>query len=55
MSPLAFLLVALVLSLGGSFVLWLRSRKPTSLRSSIDTFRREMDALSPPPDQSTEL
>jgi hypothetical protein len=47
-SPLAFLLVALVISLVGSFALWLRSRKPRSLRSSIDTFKREMDALQPP-------
>ncbi|MEY2433414.1 MAG: hypothetical protein QOC92_3139 [Acidimicrobiaceae bacterium] len=47
MSPIAFLLVALVISLLGSMVLWLRARKPTSLRSSIDTFKREMDALSP--------
>ena len=45
--------LSLLISLLGSLALWLRSRKPTSLRSSIDTFRREMDALSPP-DQSRE-
>jgi hypothetical protein len=48
MTPVAFLLVALLLSLLGSTVLWLRSRKPTSLSSGIDSFRREMQALSPP-------
>jgi hypothetical protein len=47
MNALVFLLVALLLSLLGSIVLWLRNRKPTSLHSSIDSFRREMNALSP--------
>jgi hypothetical protein len=50
LTALAFLLVALVLSAAGSLVLVLRQRKPTTLQSSIESFRREMDALAPPPD-----
>jgi hypothetical protein len=49
-TALAFLLIALVLSAVGSLVLWLQHRKPTSLESSIDSFRREMKALSPESD-----
>jgi hypothetical protein len=44
---LAFLVVAVLLSILGSMVLWLRTRKPTSLEHGIDSFSREMDALSP--------
>jgi hypothetical protein len=46
-SALVFLLVALAVSAVGSSILWLRSRKPTSLQSSIDAFNREMRALRP--------
>jgi hypothetical protein len=31
----------------GSFLLWLRYRKPTSLHHGIDSFSKEMQALSP--------
>lgn len=48
MSALAFLLFAVLVSAVGSAVLVLRQRKPTGLRSSIESFRREMDALAPP-------
>lgn len=48
MSALGFLLFAVVVSAIGSAVLVLRQRKPTSLQSSIEGFRREMDALAPP-------
>jgi hypothetical protein len=48
MSALAFLLVALLLSGIGSAVLVLRNRRPTSVESGIDEFRREMSALAPP-------
>ncbi|HUF31787.1 MAG TPA: hypothetical protein VMN58_01105 [Acidimicrobiales bacterium] len=44
---LAFLVVAMLLSILGSFVLWLRHRKPTSLEHGIDSFSREMGALAP--------
>ena len=47
MSALVFLLIALALSIGGSVVLWLRHRKPSSLEHTIDAFSREMQALSP--------
>lgn len=47
MDPIAFLLIAVVISVVGSLVLYLRSRTPTSLDSGIDNFRREMQALAP--------
>jgi hypothetical protein len=45
--PIAFLMIAVVISVVGSLVLYLRSRTPTSLDSGIDNFRREMQALAP--------
>ena len=48
MGAVAFLLVVVVLSALGSAVLVLRQRKPTGVHNSIDSFRREMDALAPP-------
>ena len=47
MTGLLFLSIALVLSLVGSAVLWLRHRKPRSLDHGISSFQREMQALSP--------
>ena len=47
MSGLAFLLIALVISVIGSLILWLRSRRPRGVTSAIDEFRREMQALAP--------
>jgi hypothetical protein len=47
-NALVFLLIALVLSGIGSAVLVLRNRRPTSVESGIDEFRREMNALAPP-------
>ena len=47
MSPVAFLLLAVVISVVGSAVLYLRSRTPTSLEAGIDNFQREMQALAP--------
>jgi hypothetical protein len=44
---LAFLLVAGLLILVGSMVLWLRERKPSSMESGIEEFSREMKALAP--------
>lgn len=49
MGAVAFLLVAVVLTGLGSAILLLRQRKPTGVHNSIDSFRREMDALSPVP------
>ncbi|MGI8792593.1 MAG: hypothetical protein ACR2H3_05365 [Acidimicrobiales bacterium] len=48
MSNLLYLGIAVVLSAGGIGVLWARNRRPTSLESSIEDFRRELRALSPP-------
>lgn len=47
MGALAFLLIAVVISLIGSTVLYLRNRPPSSLEAGIDSFRREMQALAP--------
>jgi hypothetical protein len=44
---LAFLLIAVVVSVIGTLVLWLRNRDTTTLDQGIDEFRREMNALSP--------
>ena len=47
MNGLVFLSIAVVVSVVGSVVLWLRHRNPTSLKHGIDEFQREMRALSP--------
>ncbi|HEX5367747.1 MAG TPA: hypothetical protein VFW63_13920 [Acidimicrobiales bacterium] len=46
-NAIAFLMIAVVISVVGSTVLYLRSRAPSSLEAGIDTFRREMQALAP--------
>jgi len=45
-SGIAFLLIAVGLSLVGSLVIWLRSRKPTTWDSGIHEFSRNMEALA---------
>jgi hypothetical protein len=52
MTALAFLAIAVLLSVGGSVILWLRHRSPTSVSSGIDAFQKEMNALRPPRDQA---
>ena len=47
MSGVAYLAIALAISILGSLVLWLRYRKPSSLEHGIDEFSREMRALAP--------
>ncbi len=47
MAAVAFLLIAVVISAVGLTVLYVRNRPPTSLDASIDSFRREMEALAP--------
>ena len=47
MTGIVFLLIALVLSIGGSLLLWLRHRDPTTLDHGITEFQREMRALAP--------
>jgi hypothetical protein len=46
-TSLAFLLAAVVLSVVGCGLFLLRHRKPTSIDSGIDRFRRELRALAP--------
>jgi hypothetical protein len=46
-AAVAFLLIAVVISAVGFTVLYLRNRPPTSVDASIDSFRREMQALAP--------
>ena len=52
MSGVAFLLIVVVVGVVGSFIVWLRHRKPTHFMSSVDDFQREMDALGRPPSSS---
>lgn len=47
MSAVAYLLIAVTISLVGSLVLWLRSRKPTSMNAGIEEFSKGMRALAP--------
>ncbi len=47
MNALYFLGIVVVVVVVGGVVLWLTNRKPSSTESSIDSFRREMRALSP--------
>ncbi len=47
MSNLVYLGIAVVLSLVGCTVLWLRHRRPRSMEHSIKEFTRELDALAP--------
>lgn len=47
MSNLVYLGIALVISLLGCLVLWLRTRRPRSMDHSIKEFSRELDALAP--------
>lgn len=52
MTGFVFLLIAFALSIGGSLVLWLRHRDPTTLDHAIDEFQREMRALAPDTERS---
>jgi hypothetical protein len=52
-SGVAFLLIVVVVGVVGSFVVWLRHRKPTHFMSSVDDFQREMDALGRSPSTTT--
>ncbi len=47
MSNLVYLGIAVVLSLVGCTVLWLRNRRPRSMEHSIREFSKELDALAP--------
>ncbi len=48
MSALVFLAAAVALAVIGSLVVWARHKEPSPKRlSSIDDFRRGLDAMSP--------
>lgn len=47
MTALFFLAIVVVIVAVGGLVLWLTNRQPNSTQSSISSFRREMEALSP--------
>ncbi|MEA3019972.1 MAG: hypothetical protein QOI47_1496 [Actinomycetota bacterium] len=47
MTSVAFLFIAVVLSVLGSLVLWARTRGSTSVDNGVEEFQREMKALSP--------
>jgi len=48
-SALLFLGLAVVLSLAGFLVLWMRNRPPRSVDAHIRAFARELEALAPEP------
>ncbi len=47
MSNLAYLGIAVVISVVGCLVLWLRYRRPQSMEESVRAFSRELEALAP--------
>ncbi len=47
MSPFVFLIIPVIIILIASLVVWARGRNPTTLKSGIEGFSREMRALSP--------
>lgn len=51
MSAVVFLMIAVVISVVGTLVLYVRNRTrtPRSVDAGIDDFRREMQALAPRP------
>lgn len=52
MSPLYFLLSAIVLSAIGLIVLWLVNRPSEDPESSVEQFNSKMSALAPPNDDN---
>jgi hypothetical protein len=47
MKILAYILVPVAIVAIAASITWVRNRQPTSLQSGVESFRREMDALSP--------
>ncbi|HVV38271.1 MAG TPA: hypothetical protein VHC63_16810 [Acidimicrobiales bacterium] len=47
MGNLLFLGLAVVFTAIGCTIIWLRQRKPSSVDTSVDAFRRELNALAP--------
>ena len=49
MSGMGFLLIAVVITIVGSVIVWLRHRQPNNPLASVDDFEREMQALGTTP------
>ncbi len=47
MKILLYILVPVLVVTAAALYVWARDRQPTSLQSGVESFRREMDALSP--------
>lgn len=47
MNNLIYLVIAVVLSLVGSLILWLRTRQPKSMEAGIEQFAKGLRALAP--------
>ena len=47
MKVLFYVLVPVAIVASAAVYMWLRDRQPTSLQSGVESFQREMDALSP--------
>lgn len=47
MSNLIYLVIAVVLSLVGSLILWMRTRQPKSVEAGIEQFSKGLKALAP--------
>lgn len=54
MSGIVFLLMAVVISVLGSILVWRRHSAPRSAESSVESFSREMQALAPRETPTTE-
>ena len=50
MTYLVYLGIAVLLTLLGSLILWLRHRKPRSMEAHMQRFARELEALAPDPE-----
>lgn len=50
MTVLVYLLVPVIVVAIAASITWARNRQPTSLQSGVESFRREMEALSPEAD-----
>ena len=47
MKVLFYVLIPVLIVAAAAVYIWVRDRQPTSLQSGVESFRREMDALSP--------
>ena len=52
MQAILFLAIVVVVCAVGGLVLYVQHRQPNTLESGMHEFRREMDALAPPPEEA---